>query len=311
MNKKIVWLGKFILALAVIYFLISSIGLKDLLDAVKNVNIILLLVAALVLLTYYVVGAWNLQAFMHSIDKKISFSKALKYYFMSWAWGMFIPGKIGDFSLMYYLKKEKNSYEEGFVVSLLIKISSLIVLGILSIIGAHIYLTNYLAWLITIIIIAYSLVIGIVLFTKKPYILFAKFISLFSKKFGEKFLSARKVLNKSVSRKSWFIIGNFYALLRWVVESFVNYLIIIGFGVNISFITVLLINSITVLISMIPITVSGLGIRESSKTYLYTQVGVLASAAAGAAIVYTLLLYVYAFIIMLVGKVETKGDLLK
>ena len=304
MNKKIWTLLKIIVTITAIYFLVYKTGFENIINAIKTISIPFLIIAALIHLVYLTVGAENIRAFIQAISKKISFKKSWEYYAKSWAWGMIIPGKMGDLSLIYYLKKEKIGYSQGLAVSVLVKIASFFVLGLFSAIGLFMFVKQPYSYLI---LIAYffGLAVTIILLMSKKF--FTMLGNVF-KKYSKQIESFGKSVKMGLQHKKYFFSGLGLTILRWIVDGCTNYAIFLGFGISIPFYYVVIISALSSLIAMIPITISGLGIREGTKTYFYSLVGVPVGIAAGVAVIYIILLYLFTAVFLIFGKTKTNNS---
>ncbi|MBS3097306.1 flippase-like domain-containing protein [Candidatus Woesearchaeota archaeon] len=219
-----------------------------------------------------VVGTLNIQILLKPLKKEITFSKLFKYYIISWSLGSFVPGKIGEFSIAYFLKKDKiATIGEGTSISLLDKFITLLTLLSIAAGGFFVFFSYGQALrLIMIMIIGLVIMVYSILSERgrsfiRKHILrgFSKYFEGFSKTLFFYLKKQKKVL----------LLNFLLTLLKWVILALVISFLFVSFNSPMPFIYVLLISVITTIISLVPISISGLGVREASAVYLFSKVG--------------------------------------
>jgi len=140
-------------------------------------------------------------------------------------------------------------------------------------------------------------------FTKKGRILFSKFIF---KKYREKF---SKILEETylIFKKNpeAILINIVLTILKWVIYFISFYVVLILLNVNISFLTLSIIIATSALLSFIPITIAGLGIRETSGFFMLTQVGIDANVSATVFLLITATRYVLGGILLIYYEIKS------
>ena len=218
------------------------------------------------LLITLVIGALNLALLLIPI-KKISFAKVFYYNTLSWSLGLFVPGKIGELSLIPFLKQEGVPTGHGTVISVLDKLISLVVLSLSSIIGFFIFFD--IGATLKLIAILFLLIAVILFFIVsnagrsfiKKYIL---------RKFSMKFQGFSKLLFYYFKKQKLIIFLNIIiTFIKWIVNAVILYTLFLAYNQNVPFVYIFLINSMLTIISLIPISISGLGVRESIAVFIY------------------------------------------
>ena len=98
-------------------------------------------------------------------------------------------------------------------------------------------------------------------------------------------------------------------LFKVLINSMVFFYSFYSLGYNIDLYTIFFINSIVSIISMVPITVNGVGLREGVSIYLYSFFGLSAELIISAWIVSYLVIYTTSIITVLIQKlVRFKAD---
>ena len=147
------------------------------------------------------------------------------------------------------------------------KIISLIAFLLLSMLGFFIFLDFFnIIKLMTIILILGFIFLFFIIsnqgrFFIKKYIL---------RKYSTKFEGFSNFLFFYFKNKKLLLLKNLiFTFLKWLVNSFSVYIIFLAYQQDISIIYVLLINSMLMIVSLIPISISGLGIGQSAAVFLY------------------------------------------
>ena len=91
-----------------------------------------------------------------------------------------------------------------------------------------------------------------------------------------------------------------FAGIRWFLFSLISFVLFLGISQEVSFIALISIVSASSLISMIPISISGLGLREGSFILLCSQIGIPLEASATVSILSLILSYSAVFVIFLI-----------
>ena len=303
MKKKIMNAIRFVLGFLILFGLFYSIGFEKILNTVTKMELSLFLVSIVVYLSFFLVGTFNLKLLVDSLASKVGFFKLLRYYFLSWSIGMVVPGRIGDFSIIYFLKKENIPLGEGAVVPLIDKFITMMVISIISVIG---FIT--LPFFTELDIVKLSLFLfGGVLFVAvimtnmgrnfiKRYIL--RDYSLKFKGFSKTFFYFLR------KRKRVLLLNFIMTSIRVSIASLVYYTLFLSLGQEISLFYIILIYSIGTILALIPLTPSGLGIREAVSFFLYNQIGIPYEITATVYLTITIYNYFTASLNFLVQKIK-------
>src|SRR3989344_4910157 len=116
--KKLNFLLKLFVGVLILSFLLFKFGFKNILSAIISINPIFIVLIFIIL----------------------TISKLFYYGSLSWAVGMFVPAKLGEFSIIPLLKKHDIEIGTGTSISVLDKLVTFITLSIISIIGFLLFL---------------------------------------------------------------------------------------------------------------------------------------------------------------------------
>lgn len=117
--------------LAALYYLI---GITRVIEKIASVNPFFVILAAALLVFSLVLSGLNVLISVWPF-RKISFSKAVKYYFFSWSVGFLGPGKVGDFSIIPLLQKDGITAGQATASAILNKTTTVFTLFFLSAFG--------------------------------------------------------------------------------------------------------------------------------------------------------------------------------
>jgi len=141
--------------------------------------------------------------------------------------------------------------------------------AIFSIRAEFIYLAIFYIFLIFLIFLLYKLLFSLKFEWIKKKIISIKFLNL-----GESlrtFYHAIKIYGK---KKRVVLIGIIYSLLVQITIILINFLISRSLGINLPFISLIAYIPLITIISLIPVTINGLGLRESAYVFLFSFYGI-------------------------------------
>ena len=305
---KINWwkITRFFLGILIICLLIYKIGFSALCETFKNIDIRLYFLFLLIsVLTNFILGTLNISILLSKI-KKINFSKLLSFYSLSWALGLFVPGKLGEFSIVYFFKKEEIEIGKGTAVAIIDKFITFVVLSIFSIIGFFIFFSFYDALKISLIIIFVIILFLILITNKKIMILVRKIIGGLSNKFSGFSRTFKHYLrhNKKILLYNFIITS-----VKWIITGISVFVLFRAFGeTNIGIVNIILVNSIVLIAGLIPITINGLGIKQLVALFLFDKINVNPSITLSVYIVTLTTNYCLAALILLFSRMKFGTD---
>lgn len=287
MKKKVFFLRLFI-GIFILLFLIYKLDISNIYKTLTSVTPLIILLAVLHYGSSIIINALGIKVLLTSLNKKIKFLSFLKDYVTSYSIGQFSPGKLGEFSLPYLLNKKGVDYGTGFSSLVVYKLTVFITLAIISIIGFFLFFSVLVGIRFSIIIICllfvacFSLVSKLVRGVIKKYIL---------KTHSSKFKGFYNNIKYLLKNKKRFIFLSFLIIiLRLIVSTFLIYIMFLFFGINVPFIIIPVIVAMALITTLIPISISGLGVKEATAVFLYSRIGVDALISGS---LYILLTFIY------------------
>ncbi len=272
MNKKLFNIIKVVLGVFILVVLFYKLGITDIVDKLKIMNFLYLIPIFFFIFVSLLLSTIGIFVLLKPLNKKVPFSMLYRYISASWAIGLFFPGKIGELSLLHFLKKHDINIGKGGSVWLMDKIVSVFVVSILSVIGFMMFFGKSQTLLLVGALVLLFVLIFIFMLSDKLRGFIEKFVlrkyAVHFKGFSKNFFSYFK------KHRSALLINLIVTITRTILDSFGIFLIFLSFGNIIPIFYILIIWAMEVIISLIPITINGLGITQGVSAYLYSIIGV-------------------------------------
>jgi len=263
-----------LIGIIIFILIIYRADLLKLADILSEINYYYLILAyslvPLILLTK--AYRWNY------LKKKQKIIYKLKNSFLIYCVGVYLgiltPGRLGELSKIAYLKNKQCSVGKASVNVLLDRLADLFSLLILSCLGMFIFLPFFQNIVLTLALGIISLLILLILFLKTNLIqIFLKkiFNLLIPEKYQKSWrLNFRKFINdfKKYELKNYLFIG-LITLISWLIYYSQMFFLTRGMGINnISFFYLATAVTIATFITLLPISILGLGTREATLILL-------------------------------------------
>mgnify|MGYP002762460949 CR=1 FL=1 len=207
--------------------------------------------------------------------------------------GLITPGRIGEFSLVYFLQ---DAVDEGdtVAVAILDKALTVFVLLAYAAIGTYLY-TSISAVSVIIVSIGFVLITALLAVNPGVQTWLGNTLSYYGyETLRDHVIMAFDRLRSLARRPSVIGVNTALTFVKWGLTGAMFYTLFGGFDVSIPLFDHVILSSYMTLSSLIPISLSGLGVRETVGIGLYTAIfGV--SSATTAAVVLLALCIRYAF----------------
>ncbi|MCX7735840.1 MAG: flippase-like domain-containing protein [Candidatus Kapabacteria bacterium] len=234
------------------------------------------------ILPYIGVNRWKY--FLKLIGINENFLLLYKISVISDFYGLFLPSNSGFLAFKIYFIEKLNPEKIGKGGSTIIfsKISGLIIMCIMGIIGSFLVDIPKI-WTIRAIIISISIILfSIILIIKFKPTIFENLSNKFKNKYLQKLASYFNKLYKAISEFPFLkaFVNSFPLIVIFQLCTILNvYILFNVFGVNVPFLYNLAILPIIYIVTLIPVSISGLGVREGLFVYFFGLVGVEPSVA--------------------------------
>lgn len=263
-RKTFTTLLKLVISVALVYFIFTKIDLSQVVDTLKKSNPLYLITSILLFLVSKIIAAVRLNTYFHQLDIPLTQKSNLKLYLLGMFYNLFLPGGIGGDAYKGYLIKKTFEVPTKRVVSVLVldRLSGLMLLfmyacGLLWILDSG--PINPYKWVFLILI---PLATTIFYFLNKKFFVYV--LPIFWKAAGYSALvQFAQILCVLCIMKALSIEGN-----------------------TIAYLVIFLVSSI---VSVIPLTIGGLGSREVTFFYGAALLGLEESTSVGISVVFFLI----------------------
>ncbi len=280
LKETYIWHNKFkIIGLVLFVYILSRLNPDDLISYLKNVSLKYYLIAFFISVPTIFLKSLRWRLLIPG-NKKVSIIQAWKYYWIAVFWGAVTPGKVGELFKIRYLNQMGYSTGESTAATVMDRFFDMILLLLLVYIGMIFYSSGFsddVFFFSILLISGASLFLIIYLFRKRAYKIFLKAVEKFLPgSVTEKFhVEAGNVIKtvKAYNFKKW-LYSILLTLLTWTFFILQRYIVSMSLGLDIDVFyfsnTVLL----AALITLIPVSVQGIGTRDAVFIYMFGFVGI-------------------------------------
>lgn len=252
-----------IITLTLLSYLLIKINISTLYSVFIKINFTLLLLTTPFIGIMYAIRTKKWQILLDSINVKIPFLEAFEIVLVSTFYGALTPGRVGELSRSFYLKEKKAKTVATIIVDRIVDVVCLLFLSIL-----FVFLFFYNIYLISLIGLMVVLSIaGIMVVTNEKIISFLLGIFRQSEEVTNDYLMAIKSIAEN--KKMLFFVFIF-SLGYYMINLCVYWLILKAINPMLNSLIVFSL-PIIVLLSNIPISISGLGVREFVSVTIFNM----------------------------------------
>ena len=241
-RKRLLTFLKLFISAALIYFIFTKINLKDVLTTLRTSNLFYLLIALVLFAFSKLIAAFRLNLYFHEIGVQLTQKSNLKLYLLGMFYNLFLPGGIGGDAYKGYViqKKYKIGAKKTASVLILDRLCGMLLLFVYGCILAIILKQDYInqfKWAFSI-----GIPLSIIVFWYLNKQFFNYILPVFWKSFG-------------------------YSALVQLAQLLAVWCILKAVAVETAIVAYLFIFLVSSILSVIPFSIGGFGIRE--LTFLY------------------------------------------
>jgi len=276
-RKKIFWWLKLLVSLGLIAWLIRYIGLEEILGVLPGTAYGWLLAGVAVIATgFFLNGASLWILYDTDPEHRPGMGDFFRAFFQTTFIALWLPGRVGDFSIALLLK-EHASAENSLVYVLADKLITLVAVGLVATIGCFV-LVSATAGLACAAAMALAWISISVIMRRRP--LYDFFLGRLPHNVRESLRRFRRIWTELAGRQRTALALNLVVTLvrLWVIAWSVVFLLR-AFGGGTDYTTALYALSIVQLLSLVPISVQGIGVTETAYVLLLSQQGQASEAA--------------------------------
>ena len=291
MNKTAFFIIKLIIGVSILAALLSFIGFGTITENLKAFDIRSLLFIIPVSLFIDAISGLSIKIMTAKIAPKSTIFGFFRYTLLTQALSITVPGRIGELSMIYFYKKEKIPLGKGTAIFLLDKGMNLGFLCILGLIGLLPFVGTGDFLKILGLLAAGGIIVLFFLFSAKGRD-FLK--NRLLKKYSANFQGFGNTLRSFFQTQKMALALDFLlTVIRWMLSAFILQRLFSSFGVWIPMVTILVTNSLVFLVSLVPLTVQGIGVRETAAVVLFGFQGVPTAVTASAYLSYLIIMTIY------------------
>ena len=130
LRKKLFTFAKIAISAILVYFIFTKVNFGEVVDIIKRTNLLLLIPALILFIISKVLAAFRLNLYFHQIGANLTHKSNLKLYLLGMFYNLFLPGGIGGDAYKGYLIKKYFKVDTKKVVSVLVldRLSGLLLL---------------------------------------------------------------------------------------------------------------------------------------------------------------------------------------
>lgn len=261
---------KYIFGPLLLVILFWTIGIVKIWGLLRVTDLKFFVLAYLFFMLSVFIAVLNLYILFYPLQR-IAPKKFVQYFFASRITSLIFPGRLGEFSLSYYLKGENINLGRGMaavVTDKLITITISMILGIIAISafmeGQHITAFVFYVFLM--------LMLFVLLLSSRSRDFIKKWIL---RKYARHFAGFSKTLfSYEHEHKGMVMLNMLLTLVRMMVLALSAKAMFLALETDISLLTLILVSGLEVLSNSIPLTVNGLGIKQAIGVYVFSAIGV-------------------------------------
>jgi len=262
-----------VIGIAIFVYLLVKLDLKEILNEISRANLFFIAISVALVFVFLTTQTlkWYVIAKIQEIE--VPFKDAFKINLISSFYGLITPSRLGTVMRAEYLKKYTKNIGKGLSNFTLDKVLDLISIFFIAIIFSFVFREklDFIPVEFFIIIFLGLIVLTFIFINKERAKFLLRFVynKFIPRKKREFFKATFESFYENIPKKRYFILFFMLNLLNWIVLETITYFIGLSLGINLPLIFYLAILPIVTLVSMIPITIGGLGTREATMITLF------------------------------------------
>ncbi|MBZ0167225.1 MAG: flippase-like domain-containing protein [Candidatus Omnitrophica bacterium] len=289
MKKIIGNILKFCFGLLIVFYLLSRIDRQALVDTLKQTQVVYLwLVLALSFVVVFL-SAVRWHVLLQRFSDRVTFAESLKWTCLSHFFNIYLPGNVvGDVVRGLKIKNNDIGPSEGLASAVLDRVCGLLVFMLMAVFGIivgffvldnqvilYVAAAFIMAGMACFMLVQHEQLIEIL----RPFKPIYKFVQTRLEKFIQS-------LHYYKHKKKYFVQAMGISLSMSVINCLGFYYVATALGGKVPAVYFLLFVPIVNIISHVPVTHSGLGVREGVFVYIFTQLGLTEPQALGTSLVF-------------------------
>lgn len=285
MKKWFSWILKLSITFGILWYIFTTIPISEVINSIALAKVSYIIIAMLITAFTIYVEAYRMKILTDKQGIWLSINQIIDINLITNFYGLFLPGSIAGGAIRWHkLSQPNNKWMEAFASISFNRLISTIVLVKVGILFWALDANSRSNYMIGSILFA---ILGVLIVTY--FVVFDKKLSSFLQKYTRKFnLSIVPGIIRSKISKLLISTGQYHGLSRSLLIYIFGlslashllgiltfYLFALSLGINISFINIGWVRSFILIVTMLPVSFAGLGVREGTLIYLLQPYGVL------------------------------------
>ncbi len=263
---------KIAVSVALIATLLYKSDTQKYIELIRHSSPVYLLIALLLTVSSIIVSAYKWQLLTIAQGFAVPLRSLVSSYFVGLFFNNFMPTSIGgDVVRVYDLRKITKDGPAAAASVVAERVLASFTLGLIVLSGVAFgsgYLTRYLPLVVAFIVVCMASLIT-VLYAQRFCAVLEKFESALAKKLK----STAESMRSSIEHRPTLAKVLIYSFIFQLIVVTINIFILKALGLNVPIAFVLLSIPIISAITMLPVSFNGLGVREATYVYFFSQVG--------------------------------------
>ncbi len=277
MTKKIVFFScKLSVAVGILCYIFQKTDITEIISVIKSAKLFYVTLAFILYLFCRYIMAYQSRIVLVNQGIKLSTFRIFIINIESSFYDLFIPGGVGSAAVKWYkFSKPEGKRVQAFTSITVIRLINVLIMVVTGVI-ALLLKNPFNSFSLNVVVI--SLIVTLVFF---QFAIFNKTVSAYIEKhinnllqfipefINEKVTKFRESFNKlkQLSARDILIIISVSVFLH-ILNTFIFFVISISININLSILVIAWITSTVLLINMVPVSISGLGVREGALLFL-------------------------------------------
>lgn len=295
--KTVLTVGRVVVGIGLILFLFWTLDIREIVGNIRSVKITYLAYASISYLVFILVSTWRWQVLLDFKKFDIPFGRTLIIYFISLFFNNFLPTTVGGdmMRVIYTMKGRRTDSLATVIVDRILGFVGLFVFALVAVF--YLLIRNNETEFLPFMVVGLSIVVAVtyVFFSERAYNFFSPMIAKVRVfRLGERLNRLHEAGTDFGGAWGTITLCVIHSIIIQATLAIAPFLVLLGMGhsevgIMSFFVYVPIIN----VISMIPVSLNGLGIRENSYVLLFSRVGLSGEISLAMSLLSFFIIFVY------------------
>jgi glycosyltransferase 2 family protein len=275
---------KTIVSFGLIAFVLTRVDFNQISKQLQHLSWQFVILALLFYTGCQCLSCWRWQVVLNSTNNSVPWSVLLSSYFAGMFLNIFLPGALGgDVYRVYRIAKYTKDSEVALISVFLERFTGLFALSALAVIGLPPAFKLIGRWDIILLFITcvFSLIGAVLLISSSKLLIWAEpwLLKFHLSSITTRFAKIQLLLRKFAQDRKALALSMWLSLILQLAIVYYHYLIAQQLKIPISYLQLLVFIPIIVVVTLLPISLGGLGLKEGLWVYLFSRIGLTAEQA--------------------------------